>query len=366
MAEARKHALLALDLARTASDLMAEVRAQLALAFSVIHLGELEAGQALAAEAVRIAERLRQKSLLDMARITLGHSYQLSGNWQTARETWSEALAGDPRDDHLMMFLARLECEVGNLDDAAAWVQQAVETPGFRELAVRPSPGVGFAWTGPSWAVVARVTGDRKFVELFERRARTILPMSPWPVMAASLRIGLATIATLKGTVEEAAEHYDALLPFRSVSTPGLSPERALGLLARSISRVEEAVEHLAAATDSVRGTDYRPELAWCCYDYADVLLRRDAEGDREKARLLLHEGLEIATELGMRPLQREQPQPAIRGPTRSTHRPVSSGERRCCGSSRRGSPTARSPTSCSSVSKPWGTTQAASSRRSA
>ena len=46
-----------------------------------------------------------------------------------------------------------------------------------------------------------------------------------------------------------------------------------------------------------------RPELAWTCFDYADALRDRDAEGDRSKAMALLDESLAISSELGMRPL---------------------------------------------------------------
>ena len=43
--------------------------------------------------------------------------------------------------------------------------------------------------------------------------------------------------------------------------------------------------------------------LAWFLCDYADMLIERNNEGDREKAVFLLDESLAISTELGMRPL---------------------------------------------------------------
>ena len=45
------------------------------------------------------------------------------------------------------------------------------------------------------------------------------------------------------------------------------------------------------------------PELAWSLCDYADMLLERNNEGDRDKAMTLLDESLSTSTELGMRPL---------------------------------------------------------------
>jgi hypothetical protein len=52
-----------------------------------------------------------------------------------------------------------------------------------------------------------------------------------------------------------------------------------------------------------LRQAGYRPELAWTCCDYADLLRERNAPGDGEKATALLDEGLGIARELGMKPL---------------------------------------------------------------
>jgi hypothetical protein len=52
-----------------------------------------------------------------------------------------------------------------------------------------------------------------------------------------------------------------------------------------------------------IRKAGYRPELAWACCDYADLLRQRDGLGDGEWATALLEEGLVIARELGMCPL---------------------------------------------------------------
>ena len=63
------------------------------------------------------------------------------------------------------------------------------------------------------------------------------------------------------------------------------------------------AVTHFEGALTFCRKAGYRPELAWTCCDYADMLLERDAPGDRGKAMTLLGEGLAMSRDLGMRPL---------------------------------------------------------------
>ncbi len=64
-----------------------------------------------------------------------------------------------------------------------------------------------------------------------------------------------------------------------------------------------QAAVHFEDALTFCRKAGYRPELAWSCCDYADMLKERDAEGDRAKAMTLLDESLAISEELGMRPL---------------------------------------------------------------
>ncbi len=64
-----------------------------------------------------------------------------------------------------------------------------------------------------------------------------------------------------------------------------------------------QAVACFEVALAFCRKAGYRPELAWTCCDYADLLRERNKPGDREKAIQLLDESLAISSRLGMRPL---------------------------------------------------------------
>ena len=54
------------------------------------------------------------------------------------------------------------------------------------------------------------------------------------------------------------------------------------------MGQLDQAVSHFEDALVFCRKAGYRPELAWTCCDYADMLLERDNEGDRVKAMALL------------------------------------------------------------------------------
>ena len=106
-----------------------------------------------------------------------------------------------------------------------------------------------------------------------------------------------------------AADHYASLESSRGTTTAGISlvSDRILGLLAHTMGSSDLAAEHFEDALAFCRKGGYRPELAWTCCDYADLMLQRDGdgdgEGDRAKAVSRLDESLRISSELGMRPL---------------------------------------------------------------
>ena len=79
--------------------------------------------------------------------------------------------------------------------------------------------------------------------------------------------------------------------------------DRLLGLLAQTMDKLDRAITHFEDALTFCRRAGYRPELAWSLCDYADMLLERNGDGDRQKAMQLLDESLQISRELGMRPL---------------------------------------------------------------
>ena len=80
------------------------------------------------------------------------------------------------------------------------------------------------------------------------------------------------------------------------------STDHQLGLLPQTMDQLDKAAEHLDDALIQYRELGFRPKVAWTCCDYADVLLERDGEGDRNNATSLLDESLAISSELGMWP----------------------------------------------------------------
>jgi class 3 adenylate cyclase len=74
---------------------------------------------------------------------------------------------------------------------------------------------------------------------------------------------------------------------------------RHLGLLATCLGRDDEAIEHFGHALELATRMGDRPMTALCRINHAELLLRRDRRGDKDRALELLGEAVEIARTIG-------------------------------------------------------------------
>lgn len=66
------------------------------------------------------------------------------------------------------------------------------------------------------------------------------------------------------------------------------------------MNHLDDVQAHFDDALAFCRKAGYRPELAWSLCDYADMLLERNDDGDRQKAMQSLDESSQISTGLVM------------------------------------------------------------------
>ena len=117
----------------------------------------------------------------------------------------------------------------------------------------------------------------------------------------------LAEVCPSFSDTDRAATLYDLLLPYakRNVTLPfGICyfgpVAHALGLLARSLGRWDDAARHFESAIEMNTRMGARPWLARSRYEYARTLLAKDEVSDRVRALDLVNPALETAQELGM------------------------------------------------------------------
>lgn len=108
------------------------------------------------------------------------------------------------------------------------------------------------------------------------------------------------------GDVERAATLYELLHPYaqhNAIAVPELcngSVSRVLGILAGVLSSWAQAAEHFEQAIEQNTSMGARPWVAYAEYDFAHMLLARDARADRMRSNDLLGSARATCAELGM------------------------------------------------------------------
>ncbi len=145
-------------------------------------------------------------------------------------------------------------------------------------------------------------------LETFDQFAREGFATLPKDISWLIVVYLLTEICAVLDDAARASELYDIFLPYaaRNVITgpPSLctgSASRQLGMMATLMERYDDAERHFEHALAFDQKMDARPWVAHTQYNYARMLARRAAPGDRRRALELLAHALRTAHELGMK-----------------------------------------------------------------
>ncbi len=259
--------------------------------------GEMRKASIQAKAAMAAAERLRDRGLLCFVGCQGQILAQYGGNWAEARVLSKRMLTVSPDYPEALAQALFLECQLGKLEQAESYWERLMENAQRTE----------YLWVifgGWTWsAESARITGNRRWLDIVRDSAsRSLASSNIQPLRSSLLRIALGLVAAEDENTAQAAEQYAHLDQLIGSGFASLF-YRHLGIIARAASLEDKAQVHYEDALTFTRQAGYRPEIAWTCCDYADLLRERKRPGDGEKTEALLEEGLTIARDLGMRPL---------------------------------------------------------------
>jgi len=307
--------LRAIELAEGVDQPEEESHARYDLMHVLYIMGDLEEATKHAAEISGLADRAGTAWSRVRATESNEQLDSAKGNWQTARNFSEQGLAASPREPSLLGCRALLEYQLGDFEAGETYLARLLESVQQGQPGIPTPPYTIFnlgTYTILTTVIpiVARITGVMARFEVVEAIAQSVSSSPaahPGPLYAA--KIGLALIAVQRSDVSAAEELYGALESIRGTMfpqcplAPGLSTDRLLGLLSQTTDNLEKSAEHFEDSLAFCRKGGFRPELAWTCCDYADMIRERDAKEDRAKTMALLDESLAISSELGMRPL---------------------------------------------------------------
>ena len=251
-----------------------------------------------------VAERLRHRSEVALAHALNARVCHFTGDWAAAQDFGDRGLALVPSHTQALVVRILLEYDSGNDSQGEGYLKQLMES--VRSTA--PGPNLPRAYLAQVVPMVALITGNTPGLENMDSDSQAILASpSATPFATMLARMGLALTAVAQKDRDLASEQYAELLSQRG-SAFMMSSDRLLGLLARTMGRLDDASVHFEDALGFCRRAEYRPELAWSSFDYAETILTEagggpDLGNDRQRAKALLEEALVISQEVGMQPL---------------------------------------------------------------
>ena len=198
----------------------------------------------------------------------------LTGDWDKGRDASDQGLAVSPHEFRLILGRCLLELELGNFEEGREYLDRIQEELRY----VAPGPTYAHAMVAALAPLFNRISGtDAGLDAATEAEQMVLTSLSRTPFLDLWTRVG------------------------------------------PSLKAVQQGDSSLA----SCRNAGYRPELAWTCCDYADLLLQgsqsvrpelvegpggstsspRAGGEDRAMAMALLDKSLALSSESGMRPL---------------------------------------------------------------
>jgi DNA-binding CsgD family transcriptional regulator len=302
----------ALEIVAAIDDPQAELDARYSAVQMSFVVGDLRGVERFGFAMLPLAERLRDRFWLASAHRARVYVHWMRGELQAARAESDLSLAAatdEPRD---LTIRAQLEYEAGRFSEGERYLDRLL---GLAE-ATPPVPNLEHMFTALVVPLVGRIEGSTSRLPLAERAAIEVLSGKPDSVgvpprgraVWEHAHIGQAVMAIMQDDPAGARAQYAALvggLQQQGLNFTTICGDRLLGLLAWTFGDARLARQHFAAALPFCEERGLRLELAWTCYDWANLLADSTRADDRGRCVDLLNRALSICQELGLRPLHR-------------------------------------------------------------
>jgi class 3 adenylate cyclase/tetratricopeptide (TPR) repeat protein len=223
--------------------------------------GQYADAERVAGDLLGMVRSLGDRTMVQSFGVILFPAYREQQRLVEFEESTRRAVAEFPATVAWRVGLAQLVCDLGKLDEAREHVN-VLARDGFAALALDPSGHYALVGASEVVAELADATHAEQLLDLLRPAAGLGSHLGPWAYHGAV--------------------------------------DRYLGLLAATVDRLDEAVEHYEAALAIHRRMGARPWLARSRYDLARALLVRDDPGDRERAFSELNDALDAANTIGM------------------------------------------------------------------
>jgi len=299
---AREHAKKALELtAQPSCPPTDRARAIMQVALMLSNTGEIGKELALMKEGVDAAERSHRTSNVVEALWGLGMAHMNRGELSEALTHNERGLADYAVGGRLLSQRVQLDVYLGNFESAREHLVRLDEASNSiaRSLVIR-------CLYAPSAAMYARDSGDTSVLDGAIEKTRNAYENAH--VGVAWIQQGWAGVGLIAATIgdeDTCRDIYENSIFTSGTNVVGLpfSVDRSLAIMSAALGRLDEAADHFDRALDFTGEGMNVPEHAWACSNYAELLLERNFNGDRDRANELQEAAITTAQKLGMKPL---------------------------------------------------------------
>ena len=303
---AMKLAHRAIELSALADVPSSEAIARETVGSALVFGGDFEAGMVHANAAVEAAERSKNLFHLVAAYSERAQRYILIGDWKRAAADLDVVELRDPNEIRIRWTKVKMSIDTDDhpkVMEHLAKLWDLARTDGAISLA----RGIGWRSAVVYSYMLGRNIGPPDIEKIFNDRLNidpnAYIDSAEWTQMDIESKV---LMSLLQGDTDRFEEYYDSLqgdlgsISSRRYRTRQLNKFRMMGLISDALGEYDRAVDDFETAIQKDVQIGVGPELAWTRYEYAGMLLKRDAPGDQDKANQLQDEAIAVARELGM------------------------------------------------------------------
>ncbi len=287
--EAIDVSLKSIEIAQRIGDLRSLQSSPWVLAQALLTVGEPDRAKAYVDSAFQAAEKLHDRVFQTSQLLVGAYCAAYQGDWSKAGELAHRSEEILPNRELSLGLEAEISLDSNDVEAAERLIDKLSSDP---NATIHVSARLIRA---------AYETGNNTYMDLGEAilisgSGRTNGLQSFWIEHYAAIS------AALRNDAATGADHYSALARDKgTILYPSLfCADHILGLLAHVMGNLDAAQTHFEDAITFCRKANYRPELPWTLYDYADMIIQRSGSGGLSKARELSDEADRIASNLSM------------------------------------------------------------------
>jgi tetratricopeptide (TPR) repeat protein len=297
----------AVELSETVDVPGVEVVARETVGTSMVARGDMAGGMLQGDASVKAAERSRSVFHLIAAYTERANRAILLGDWDSALADIKAVAMRDPGEIRVLLTYYKLDANTADHERVMERLARLWERARTADDAISIARSMGWRAAAEYSYMLGRDIGPPDVEKIAEEDRRSVdsatLDTSYLSLPLVESHVFIDIVRGETGRMEESyrlLREGNFALTTSEYRTRRLNRSRIKALASTALGKYDRAEDEFDTAIQEDSKIGAAPDLAWTRYEYADMVLKRAAPGDQEKANQLQDEAIAVARELGM------------------------------------------------------------------